>query len=93
MNNTAATAMFVPVAEGLSKRSGKSVSRFLMPVAFASMLGGCITLIGTSTNLAVSGYLEKIQLPPIGMFELAPVGQEEPEDTDGNDGEPPGQQG
>ena len=74
INNTAATAMFVPVAEGISKRSKKSVSRYLMPVAFASMLGGCITLIGTSTNLAVSGYLVKHGFPEMGMFELAPVG-------------------
>ncbi|MFN7974110.1 MAG: SLC13 family permease [Acidobacteriota bacterium] len=74
INNTAATAMFIPVAEGISKRTKTSVSRYLMPLAFSSMLGGCVTLIGTSTNIAVSGALKHFGLEPISMFEMTPVG-------------------
>ncbi len=74
INNVAATAMFIPVAEGLARRFGTSRGRYLLPVAFASMTGGMCTLIGTSTNLAVAGALEGFGIAPLGMFELAPVG-------------------
>jgi di/tricarboxylate transporter len=46
----------------------------LMPLAFASILGGTCTVIGTSTNVAVSGYIAKAGMEPIGLFELMPVG-------------------
>lgn len=74
INNTTATAVFMPPGMAAAKRLGISPSRFLMPIAFASILGGTCTLIGTSTNLAVSGSLAAAGLPPFGMFELAPVG-------------------
>ncbi len=74
INNVAATAMFIPVAEGISKRSRVNPRHYLMPLAFASMLGGVCTLIGTSTNVAVSGALAAYRLEPLGMFELTPLG-------------------
>ncbi|MBI4714972.1 MAG: SLC13 family permease, partial [Nitrospirae bacterium] len=49
-------------------------SRFLMPIAFASMMGGTCTLIGTSTNLAVSGMLPQYRMAPLTLFELTPLG-------------------
>ena len=74
MSNTAATAFFVPVTFGVAKRAKISPSKLLMPLAFATILAGSITLIGTSTNLVVSGLLTQYKLAPMGMFELAPVG-------------------
>ncbi len=53
---------------------GVSPSRFLLPLAFASILTSSVTLISTSTNLVVSDLLTRYQQPPMGMFELAPVG-------------------
>lgn len=74
MNNTTVTALFVSPAAGLAHSAGLSPSRLLMPLAFASILGGTCTLIGTSTNVAVSGYIENAGMEPVGLFELAPVG-------------------
>ncbi len=74
INNVAATAMFLPVAESLARIRRMSPSRLLMPVAFASLLGGVCTLTGTSTNVAVAGALVEHGQPPLGLFELAPVG-------------------
>jgi di/tricarboxylate transporter len=74
MNNTAVTAMFLVPVLGMAKRRGLSPSRLLMPLAFASILGGTCTLIGTSTNIAVSSVLADAGWKPVGMFEIAPVG-------------------
>jgi di/tricarboxylate transporter len=73
MNNSAVTPIFIPPAIGVARRLKLSPSKFLMPVAFASLLGGTCTLIGTSTNVAASGLLQKLGYEPIGMFELTPV--------------------
>ncbi|MGB8510717.1 MAG: SLC13 family permease [Pyrinomonadaceae bacterium] len=89
MKNTTTTAMFVPVVLGISARARVQPSKLLMPLAFGAILGGTCTLIGTSTNLAVSGALAKLGqsaelaqrfhvdaelLRPFSMFELTPVG-------------------
>jgi len=74
MNNTTVTALLVGPLIGMTRKMDLSASKILMPVAFASILGGTCTLIGTSTNVAVSGYMEKIGMPTLGMFELLPVG-------------------
>ncbi len=52
--NVGALAILMPVAQQLSRRTGTSVSRLLMPMSFASLLGGLVTLVGTSTNIIVS---------------------------------------
>ena len=60
MKNTTTTAMFVPVVLGISERARVAPSKLLMPLAFGAILGGTCTLIGTSTNLAVSGALARL---------------------------------
>lgn len=74
MNNTTVTGMLLSPVIGLAKKSGLSASKLLMPVAYASILGGTCTLIGTSTNVAVSGYLAKSHLAPLTLFEITPIG-------------------
>jgi di/tricarboxylate transporter len=74
LSNTVTTAVFLPIMIGVSRRAGTALSRVLMPLAFASILAGSVTLIGTSTNLVVSSQLPRYGLPPLGFFELTPVG-------------------
>ncbi|MCI0712206.1 MAG: SLC13 family permease, partial [Chloroflexi bacterium] len=74
ISNTAAAAFFMPITLGVANRAHMSVSRLLMPLAFASILASSVTLIGTSTNLVVSGLMEQQGLAPLSMFELTPVG-------------------
>ncbi len=74
MSNTAATAFFVPIVMGLARRLRVSASRFLMPLAFASILASSVTLVGTSTNIVVSGLMTQFGMAPMGVFELTPVG-------------------
>jgi di/tricarboxylate transporter len=74
ISNTASAAFFLPVILGLSQHSKLSASRLLMPMAFASILSSSVTLISTSTNVVISGLMTQSGLPPMGMFELAPVG-------------------
>jgi anion transporter len=72
--NTVTTAAFLPAALRGAKAAGLRRSRVLMPLAFASMLGGMGFLYGTSTNLVVSASLDDLGLRPIGLVELTPVG-------------------
>ncbi len=74
LNNTPIVAMLVPEVGGWAQRRGRSPSRFLMPISFAAILGGTVTLIGTSTNLLVSGLLDARTGEPLGFFEISPVG-------------------
>jgi len=74
MKNTTTTAMFLPVVLGIAARRNLSPSKLLMPLAFGAILGGTCTLIGTSTNLAVSGALPRYGIEPFTMFELTSVG-------------------
>lgn len=74
IKNTTTTAMFLPVVLGIATRRQISPSKVLIPLAFGAILGGTCTLIGTSTNLAVSGALPRYGLAPFGMFELTSVG-------------------
>jgi di/tricarboxylate transporter len=64
MKNTTTTAMFVPVVIGIAQRARVQPSKLLMPLAFGAILGGTCTLIGTSTNLAVSGALARLGQSP-----------------------------
>jgi di/tricarboxylate transporter len=74
ISNTTVTAIFLPVVLGLCNRSKISPSQILIPLAYASMLGGTCTLIGTSTNIAVNGYLQKIGVQPFSLFEFSMIG-------------------
>jgi di/tricarboxylate transporter len=74
LNNTPIVAMLAPQVAEWAERRGQPASWFLMPLSFAAILGGTITVIGTSTNLVVSGLLEATGQAPIGMFEITRVG-------------------
>ena len=74
LKNTTTTAMFLPVVIGLADRAKIPPSKLLMPLAFGAILGGSCTLIGTSTNLAVSGAMQRYGMEGYSMFELTPVG-------------------
>lgn len=72
--NTPLVAMFAPRVVRWSQLHGVSASRYLLPLSFASVLGGVVTLIGTSTNLVVSDLLAKSGEPPLGVLEVTVVG-------------------
>ena len=72
--NVGALAIFLPVALQISRRTGTSPASLLMPMSFASLLGGLVTLIGTSPNLIVSEVRRQVSGHPFGMFAYAPVG-------------------
>jgi di/tricarboxylate transporter len=74
LKNTTTTAMFLPVIIGLAAKAKIAPSKLLMPLAFGAILGGSCTLIGTSTNLAVSGAIVRYGQAPFSMFELTAVG-------------------
>ncbi|AGC42635.1 putative transporter [Myxococcus stipitatus DSM 14675] len=74
ISNTVTTAAFLPVAIGAAHRAKVPKSKVLLPLAYASMLGGMVFLYGTSTNLVMSAALERSGLRAIGVAELAPVG-------------------
>lgn len=74
MNNTAIVAILMPVILGFARSKDIPSSKLLIPLSYSSILGGCCTLIGTSTNLLVNGSLKDLGLEPMSMFALAPVG-------------------
>lgn len=74
INNTPVVVVFVPVVINLARKMKLPASKFLIPISYASVLGGCCTLIGTSTNLVVNGILIDHGLPGMSMFDLASVG-------------------
>ena len=74
LNNTPMVAMLVPQVSNWADRNGQSPSRYLMPLSFAAILGGMVTVIGTSTNLVISGLLEETGSAPLAMFEISRIG-------------------
>ncbi|MDO9710694.1 SLC13 family permease [Paracraurococcus lichenis] len=72
--NIGALALFMPVALQLARRTGTPPSALLMPMSFASLLGGLVTLIGTSPNIIVARVRAELLGTPFGMFDYAPVG-------------------
>lgn len=74
INNTPVVATFIPIISGTTRRLGINPSRFLIPLSYAAIFGGTCTLIGTSTNLLVSGIAEDHGLEPFSMFLMAPMG-------------------
>jgi di/tricarboxylate transporter len=74
VKNIGALAIMMPIAFQMAKRSGAPISRYLMPMAFASLLGGLMTLVGTSPNIIVSRLREELTGEPFQMFDYLPVG-------------------
>jgi len=75
MNNTPVVAMFLPAVIDWARQNRLPVSKLLIPLSYASILGGTCTLIGTSTNLVVNGLLTShAGLPGLGMFDITRVG-------------------
>lgn len=73
-NNTPLVAMLMPFVYSWAKKKNQPVSRYLLPLSYASILGGCITLIGTSTNLVVSALAEEYGELPLNMFDFTLIG-------------------
>ncbi|MFO7527646.1 MAG: SLC13 family permease [Marinobacter sp.] len=71
INNVGALALLMPVAVWMSRQAGRSPSLLLMPLAFGSLLGGTMTLIGTPPNIIIASYREA---GSFGLFDFAPVG-------------------
>ncbi|MCY1074903.1 SLC13 family permease [Archangium lansingense] len=74
LSNAVTTAAFLPVAIGAATRAKVPRSKVLLPLAYASMVGGMIMIYGTSTNLVASEAMQNLGLAPIGVWEMAPVG-------------------
>lgn len=74
MNNIGALAILMPVAVHVARKSGHPPSYILMPIAFSSLLGGMITLIGTPPNIIIATFRADYSAEPFGMFDFAPVG-------------------
>jgi di/tricarboxylate transporter len=74
LNNTPIVAMVAPQVSAWAQRTSQVPSTFLMPLSFATILGGVVTAIGTSTNLIVSGLMEDHGMAPMGMFEISLIG-------------------
>jgi di/tricarboxylate transporter len=74
LNNTPIVAMLGPQVADWAEKRGKAASLYLMPLSFATVLGGVVTLIGTSTNLVAAGLMVDAGMAPLGMFELTKAG-------------------
>lgn len=74
MNNTPVVVVMIPVVMQLSKTLGTKASKLLIPLSYAAIMGGSLTLIGTSTNLLVDGVARAQGMEPFGIFEILPIG-------------------
>ena len=74
LNNTPIVAMLIPQVQQWSERTGIPASKLLIPLSYAAIVGGIVTLIGTSTNIIVSGMLEQRGIEPLALFELSWIG-------------------
>lgn len=74
LNNTPVVVILVPIMFRLADATGISVKKLLMPLSIVAVLGGSMTLIGTSTNLVVDGIVRDAGMPRFGIFEITPIG-------------------
>src|SRR5918996_1600063 len=74
LNNTPIVVIFMPILRSIAERYGRSASAVMMPLSFAAILGGMLTLIGTSTNLLVSGELARLGQQPLAFFDMTVPG-------------------
>jgi di/tricarboxylate transporter len=71
LNNTPVVIIFIPILQSVVKKSNQSIGKYLMPLSYAAILGGMITIIGSSTNLLVSDSLKRYSNIEISFFEFA----------------------
>ncbi len=74
INNIGAMALMLPIAIKMARKAGRSPALYLMPIAFGSLLGGLITMIGTPPNIIIALARAENGTQPFGMFDFAPVG-------------------
>ncbi len=74
INNTAVVAIFLPIIEDWCKKTGISVSKLLIPLSYATILGGMLTLIGTSTNILASGISKQLGYGEFELFQFSILG-------------------
>lgn len=74
VSNTGTVALLLPIILAMARSANTSPAKLMMPLAFASSMGGLFTLIGTPPNLIVDGYLRDNGLPGFGFFDFAPIG-------------------
>ncbi len=74
LNNIPVVVIFIPIMQALADRLGRGAGRYMMPLSFAAILGGMTTLIGSSTNLLVSGMLLELGETPFGFFDFTVPG-------------------
>ncbi len=74
VKNIGALAIFIPAAVQVARRANRSPSEFLMPLSFASLLGGSATLVGTSPNILAASVRQQLTGQPFHMFDFTPVG-------------------
>ncbi|HVG48642.1 MAG TPA: SLC13 family permease, partial [Rubellimicrobium sp.] len=74
VNNTPIVVVMLPVFVQLSRQMQVAPSKLMIPLSYLTLLGGCVTLIGTSTNLVVAGVAADAGLEPFHIFEMSPVG-------------------
>ena len=74
MNNTPVVVVMIPVVVQLSTTLGTKASKLLIPLSYAAIMGGSLTLLGTSTNLLVDGVARSQGMAPFGIFEILPIG-------------------
>ncbi len=74
MNNTPLVIVLIPVVVRMAETLGIASTKLLIPLSYTAILGGTLTLVGTSTNLLIDGVAQRQGLPPLGMLEIAPYG-------------------
>jgi di/tricarboxylate transporter len=74
MNDVGALALFMPIAMATARKNNRSPGIVLMPLAFGSILGGLLTLIGTPPNIIIANYRAEVSGTPFGLFDYTPVG-------------------